>query len=68
MAQIPKMLEPIILQKNPNAATARPYTILTGNLRIEACRRLGWKTIPAIVRPWRGDAGVVPRERSENGG
>jgi small-conductance mechanosensitive channel len=49
------LLEPVIVQKNPRQGLGAPYEILTGNLRVEACRRLGWKTIPAIVRPWRGD-------------
>ena len=50
------LLEPVIVQKNPRQGLGSPYEILTGNLRVEACRRLGWKTIPAIVRPWRGDS------------
>jgi len=49
------LLEPVIVQKNPRQGLGSPYEILTGNLRVEACRKLGWKTIPAIVRPWRGD-------------
>jgi small-conductance mechanosensitive channel len=49
------LLEPIIVQKNPRQGLGEPYEILTGNLRVEACRRLGWTTIPAIIRPWRGD-------------
>jgi ParB-like chromosome segregation protein Spo0J len=55
----------VILQKNPDPAAARPYEVLTGNLRIEACRRLGWKTIPAIVRPYRGEPGALPRGRQQ---
>ncbi|HBN83066.1 MAG TPA: nucleoid occlusion protein, partial [Clostridiales bacterium] len=26
------------------------YEILAGHLRYEACKRLGWKAIPAIVQ------------------
>jgi hypothetical protein len=26
------------------------YEIVAGHLRYEACKRLGWKTIPALVR------------------
>jgi small-conductance mechanosensitive channel len=53
------LLEPVIVQKNPRPGLGAPYEILTGNLRVEACRKLGWKTIPAIVRPWRGDDAVA---------
>lgn len=59
------LLEPIIVMKSPvGEAEARPagtgpiYEILTGNLRVEACRRLGWTTIPAIIKPYRGGAGA----------
>lgn len=41
------LLQPIILNKNPSKGT---YEILAGHLRYEACKRLGWKTIPAIVQ------------------
>ena len=30
---------------------------------VEACRRLGWMTIPAIIRPYRGDPGALPHGR-----
>ncbi|OHD74788.1 MAG: hypothetical protein A2177_15490 [Spirochaetes bacterium RBG_13_68_11] len=53
------LLEPVIVQKNPRQGLGAPYEILTGNLRVEACRKLGWKTIPAIIRPWRGDDAVA---------
>ncbi len=56
------LLEPVIVQKNPRQGLGAPFEILTGNLRVEACRRLGWKTIPAIVRPWRGDASAPRTE------
>ena len=62
------LLEPVIVQKNPRQGLGAPYEILTGNLRIEACRRLGWKTIPAIVRPWRGDASVPRAEAGAEAG
>ena len=62
------LLEPVIVQKNPRQGLGAPYEILTGNLRVEACRKLGWKTIPAIVRPWRGDASVVrPSDAADAG-
>ena len=54
------LLEPIIVSRIPTGdEEAKPgdgflYELLTGNLRVEACRRLGWTSIPAIIRPWRG--------------
>ena len=51
------LLGPIFVQRNPPPGLGAPYELLTGNLRVQACRKLGWKTIPAIVRPWRGDEG-----------
>lgn len=41
------LLQPIVLNKNPTKGT---YEILAGHLRYEACKRLGWKAIPAIVQ------------------
>lgn len=38
------LLEPIGLQQEKNE-----YLLLYGNRRFEACKKLGWKTIPAIV-------------------
>jgi len=58
------LLEPVILMKNPRPGVVKPYELLTGNLRVEACRRLRWDAIPAIVRPYRPDAGAKPQGRS----
>jgi small-conductance mechanosensitive channel len=41
------LLQPVILV--PKVGTA-DYEILAGSLRFEACKKLGWKTIPALVR------------------
>jgi hypothetical protein len=41
------LLQPIIAEKRPDGR----YMVLTGHLRLAACRRLGWKTIPVTVRP-----------------
>ncbi len=41
------LLQPIVLTKNPMKGN---YEILAGHLRFEACKRLGWKTIPSIVQ------------------
>jgi uncharacterized ParB-like nuclease family protein len=42
------LLQPVVVV--PRAGTDR-YAIMAGHLRLEACKRLGWKTVPAIVRP-----------------
>jgi small-conductance mechanosensitive channel len=42
------LLQPIVLEP---AADGQMYTIAAGRLRFHACKRLGWKTIPAMVRP-----------------
>ena len=41
------LLQPILVA--PSGESGR-YEILAGHLRLEACRKLGWKTVPAIVR------------------
>jgi len=41
------LLQPIVLQSVPGKDT---YEIMAGHLRFAACRDLGWRTIPAIVR------------------
>jgi small-conductance mechanosensitive channel len=41
------LLQPIVLIKGPREDL---YDIAAGHLRLEACKRLGWKTIPAMVR------------------
>jgi small-conductance mechanosensitive channel len=40
------LLRPIVLKENPDFGR---YEILAGNLRFQACRKLGWKTVPALV-------------------
>jgi small-conductance mechanosensitive channel len=40
------LLRPIVLKENPDLGR---YEMLAGNLRFQACRKLGWKTIPALV-------------------
>ena len=40
------LLRPIVLKDNPDSGR---YEILAGNLRFQACRKLGWKTVPALV-------------------
>ncbi len=40
------LLRPIVLKENPDFGK---YEILSGKLRFQACRKLGWKAIPALV-------------------
>ncbi len=50
------LLQPIIVSKRTQGGL---YDIVSGHLRFEACKRLGWKEIPAIVKrrpPGRGKA------------
>ena len=41
------LLQPIVVVRNPHGGM---YDILAGHVRFEAVKRLGWKTIPAVVR------------------
>ncbi|NLG26266.1 MAG: ParB N-terminal domain-containing protein, partial [Chloroflexi bacterium] len=41
------LLQPIIVAARPSDGT---FDVLAGQLRFLACRSLGWKTIPAIVK------------------
>ncbi len=41
------LLQPILLIRNPETNF---YEIVAGHLRFDVCKRLGWKTIPAVVR------------------
>ncbi|MBN1795663.1 MAG: mechanosensitive ion channel [Sedimentisphaerales bacterium] len=40
------LLRPIVLEENPDGGL---YEILAGRLRFQACKKLGWKTIPAMI-------------------
>jgi uncharacterized ParB-like nuclease family protein len=41
------LLQPIVVLKKPEGGV---YEVLAGHVRFEACRKLGWKTIPAVVK------------------
>jgi len=41
------LLQPIVVARRPQGGL---YDILAGHLRFEACKRLGWKTIPAVIQ------------------
>jgi len=47
------LLQPIVVVKNVNTDQ---YEVLAGHLRLEACKKLGWKKVPAIVR----EVGTAP--------
>lgn len=42
------LIQPIILRRAPGT---RSFHIVAGERRFRACKELGWKTVPAIVRP-----------------
>jgi small-conductance mechanosensitive channel len=69
------LLEPVVAMKSPtqpgegeagSGRAGQVYELLTGHVRVEACRRLGWTAIPAIIRPWRGDMGVLPHGKGKS--
>lgn len=41
------LLQPIVVSRGPDG---EPFEILAGDKRFAACKRLGWKLIPAVVR------------------
>ncbi len=62
------LLQPIIVQAQPDAGregTDPSYVIVAGQLRFQACKQLGWKSIPAIVRPAE-HARAVPNDSSHH--
>ncbi|MBN1671593.1 MAG: ParB N-terminal domain-containing protein [Kiritimatiellae bacterium] len=42
------MLQPIVVLESPEPKGQ--FELLAGHMRYEACKKLGWKNIPAIVR------------------
>lgn len=51
------LLQPLMLIKKPGEDT---YDILAGHLRFEACKQLGWRTVPAIIQRSKGKDGSQP--------
>jgi len=51
------LLQPIVVMRK---GQTDQYEVLAGHLRLEACKRLGWKMVPAIVREPAGAAAAVP--------
>jgi hypothetical protein len=52
------LLRPIVLKENPDIGR---YEILAGNIRFQACNKLGWKTVPALVL---ASPGIKIKEKS----
>lgn len=50
------LLQPIVVARRPQGGL---YDILAGHLRFEACKRLGWKTIPVVVQEARPTAAAT---------
>ncbi len=51
------LIQPVIVEETE----AGGFLVVAGPLRVEACKRLGWRTIPAVVRPREGHAPRPPR-------
>ena len=50
------LLQPIVVRRERGGG----YSVLIGEQRLEACKRLGWHTIPAVVQEERqSDSGPV---------
>jgi small-conductance mechanosensitive channel len=41
------LIQPVVLVR---AADGR-YRVIAGHMRVEACKRLGWRSVPAVIRP-----------------
>ena len=40
------LIQPVVLRQT----TDGQYRIIAGHMRIEACKRLGWRSLPAVIR------------------
>ena len=40
------LIQPVVLSQMENGQ----YRVIAGHMRIEACKRLGWRSLPAIIR------------------
>jgi hypothetical protein len=41
------LIQPVVLSLSSDGH----YRVIAGHMRVEACKRLGWRSIPAIIRP-----------------
>ncbi len=48
------LIQPIIVEEQPGGT----FRVVAGPLRVEACKRLGWRTIPAVVRKATAEGGL----------
>jgi hypothetical protein len=44
--QMEGLIQPVVLDRSGNGQ----YQVAAGHMRVEACKRLGWRSLPAIVR------------------
>jgi ParB family chromosome partitioning protein len=40
------LIQPVVLRLTADGQ----YRIIAGHMRVEACKRLGWRSLPAIIR------------------
>ncbi|MCU0520115.1 MAG: mechanosensitive ion channel [Anaerolineae bacterium] len=50
------LIQPVVVTLTSTGA----YRVVAGHMRVAACKRLGWRTVPAIVRESAGDIGLPP--------
>ena len=48
------LIQPVVVTQTSSGA----YRVVAGHMRVAACKRLGWRTVPAIVRESAGDQGL----------
>jgi hypothetical protein len=46
------LIQPVVLSQTKDGQ----YRIVAGHMRVEACKRLGWRSLPAVVRESENDA------------
>ena len=40
------LVQPVVLHRVQEGQ----YRIIAGHMRVEACKRLGWRSVPAVIR------------------
>ena len=53
------LIDPILVRPNPHAIGKAYYEIVSGHRRFEACKRLGFEEIPAIIRNLNDDEAII---------
>jgi hypothetical protein len=49
------LIQPVVLHQ----VSEGRYRIIAGHMRVEACKRLGWRSLPAVVREGEGGDSVA---------